>query len=571
MADRAEPSPEDIAGPALQPHSTSAPTMSSPTTAPAATSGPSTSPVRQEQSRAAPRIPVAGPSASRNLEASSPQAPPRSFSPVGVNESTPFTAGYPYQGGAGVPAGGYYSPQAAGSYYPPYAAYQPYTGALPSDVGTGAAGVAPGAGGGAALADNQPKTFMQRMAGSDEHWQWKLSLRVILIILDIVAIGAVAAIAAQSSNSSFSWFYYDGTGVMPYVLIPLIVSLIWCLIVVLVLLLRRPPRAVHPGIAVGIDLVLWLAFIFTLLFTVSDVIGVADWFNDIGELSGPYTYGNNYEGGYSLAPNGTWVWTQATNEYNNNYAILAQKTDMASPTTVATLSVSATSTSVDAAVTTPPPALSGAAKRALGISSASPYYPDSSYSDSPSSVSPYSYPPYSYSPYSSSDEYANPEPYTYNDPYAYGNRYTTDSNGFYVWITTTATGFAATATSSATRQCEPEFTSCAQQDAYVNRMWQQKPRRFALDLLAAIIQGIAVITHFTLFVWACVDTNRRNRLRRTNNMTMDVLQDMRQRGYVMVPAAAIPIGGDAQGQWQPTSPRAAEKAPAGAAPQVRFA
>lgn len=314
---------------------------------------------------------------------------------------------------------------------------------------------------------------------------------------------------------------------------------------------------------------LWLAFIFTLLFTVVDVVGVADWFDDISEFNGPYYYNNNQAGGYSLAPNDTWVWTQAANEYNNNYANLVQKTDMASPTTtVVTLSVSATSTSAEeAAVTTPPPALSGAAKRALGISSAS------SNPDSPSSVSPYSYPPYSYSPYSNSDAYSNPEPYTYDDPYAYGNRYTTDSNGFYVWITSTATGFAATATAttSVTRQCEPEFTSCAQQDAYVNQMWRQKPRRFALDLLAAIIQGIAVVTHFTLFVWACVDTHRRNRLRRTNTMTMDVLQDMRQRGYVMVPAATIPIGGDAQGQWQPTSPRAAEKAPAGAAPQVRFA
>lgn len=61
---------------------------------------------------------------------------------------------------------------------------------------------------------------MQRMASSDEHWQWKLSLRVILIILDIVAIGAVAAIAAQSSNVNYSWFYDDNTGVIPYVLIP---------------------------------------------------------------------------------------------------------------------------------------------------------------------------------------------------------------------------------------------------------------------------------------------------------------------------------------------------------------
>ncbi|CAK7274919.1 hypothetical protein SEPCBS119000_006420 [Sporothrix epigloea] len=552
MADRVEPSPEDIAGPALPAHSTSDPAMSSPNTAP------STSYVHQEQTRNAPPISVAGPSQPRNLGPSSPQAPPRSVSPVGVNESTPFTAGYPYQGGAGVPAGGYYGPQAAGGYHPSLAAYQPYTGATPYDVGTGAAAAAtPGAAGGAALADNQPKTFMQRMASSDEHWQWKLSLRVVLIVLDIIAIGAVAAIAAQSSNVNFSWFYDDGVGVMPYVLIPLVLSLVWCLIVVLVLLLRRPPRAVHPGIAVGVDLVLWLVLIFTLLFTVADVIGVADWFDDISELSGPYYYGNANAGGYSLAPNDTWVWTRATVEYNNNYYNLVQKTDSTSPTSVATLAVSATSTSGGAAATTPAPALSGAAKRALGVASASSIPGTYSYDSSPDSS--YTYSPYSYAPYS------DPEPYTYE------NRYTTDSNGYYVWITSTATAFATAATSTATRQCEPEFTSCAQQDAYVNQMWHQKPRRFALDLIAAIIQGIAVVMHFTLFVWACVDTHRRNRLRRTNAMTMDVLQDMRQRGYVMVPAAAMPIPVDAQGQWQPTSPRAAEKAPAGAAPQVRFA
>lgn len=577
MVDRQQPSPEDVAGPAMSaPHTTpslAAPTVSSPTTPAGSLPANSPSPVhpdleaatssQEQQSRGIPEITVAGPSSETNHQyatAGGPiQQPPRSFSPVGVNENTPFTASYPpYQAqyppqGQGVPPpGGYYGPQAATGGYAPVAGY-PYAGAA------------------VAAADNKPKTFAQRMAGSDEHWQWKLSLRVVLIVLDIIAIGAAAAVTANNANNNgfYSWYYFDDSYILPFTLIPLGVSFVWCLVVVLVLLLRKPPRAVHPGIAVGLDLVLWLAFIFTLLFTVSAVLSLHE-FGDSPSLDAPYYYSGSYGGGYSLAPNNSWVWTTTSDYYN--YYNLAQETGTAtvssalstSTTTTVATAVAASVTSVAAAAsqTTPAPALSKRAKRQLfGSSSAG------------VSSDPYSYDdPYTYSDYD--------EPYSYDDPY---DSYSTDSDGYYIYPTTTTTSTRARAT--ITRDCTPEFTSCAQQDAFVNKLWHDKDRRYALDMLVAIIQGIAIVLHFALFVWACVDTHRRNRMRRTNAMTMDVLQDMRQRGYVMVPAAegganAVPVGAMpgrdtmysyppapamGQEQWQgqqgPVSPRAAEKAP----------
>ena len=365
----------------------------------------------------------------------------------------------------------------------------------------------------------------------------------------------------------------------------LVVSLIWCLVVVLVLLLRRPPRAVHPGIAVGIDLVLWLAFIFTLLFSVVSVLSVA-------EFDGPDYYSNRYEGSYSLAPNDTWVWVQSTNDYYN-YHKLAKKTDAAGVTgltTISTVSASATRASADAAMTTPPPVLSAAAKRVLGLSSSTsdlfdinePLTYDDTYDDT------YTYGDPDYNdPYTYEDPDYN-DPYTYDDPF---DDYTTDSYGNYYLVTSTVSTTTTTSRlrPSATRDCSSEFTSCAEQDAYVNEVWHNKSRRYALELLAAIVQGIAIVTHFALFVWACVDTHRRNRARRTDAMALNLLQDMRQRGYVMVPAAdaaagmagrnavypyapaAMPVGGVTPAPWQPMSPRAAEKAPAAATTHERFA
>lgn len=309
---------------------------------------------------------------------------------------------------------------------------------------------------------------------------------------------------------------------------------------VLVLLLRRPPRAVHPGIAVGLDLVLWLTFIFTLLFTITAVLSLSEFGTDASQLQVPYYgYGSN-AGSYSLAPNNSWVYVPSTDRYYYNG--LAKETGAASSVSTATsvsVIVTVASTTMAIASTTPAavlPAVAAAAKRAVSDG-----FHFSSGQKSSASYYPYNSPYDSDYPYDSTDPYDSTYSDSYNDPYT---EYSTDSNGFYIFPTSTATrnGFGGTGTvgaasSTSTRDCTPEFASCEQQDAFVNSLWHDKPRRYALDMLAAIIQGLAIILHFTLFVWACVDTHRRNRLRRTTAMTMDVLVDMRQRGYVMVPAA----------------------------------
>lgn len=59
------------------------------------------------------------------------------------------------------------------------------------------------------------------------------------------------------------------------------------------------------------------------------------------------------------------------------------------------------------------------------------------------------------------------------------------------------------------------FSNCAEMDAYVNRVWQQHPTRAAVQWTAVACQWLALLLHFALWVWACVDTARRNKRKST--------------------------------------------------------
>ena len=78
--------------------------------------------------------------------------------------------------------------------------------------------------------------------------------------------------------------------------------MIWCAIVVLILLLRRIP--VHPGVEVGIDLILWLAFAILASFTILAAVDLVDYQSDddSGSDSGYYTTAANGSSVY-VAPN----------------------------------------------------------------------------------------------------------------------------------------------------------------------------------------------------------------------------------------------------------------------------
>ena len=172
--------------------------------------------------------------------------------------------------------------------------------------------------------------------------------------------------------------------------------MVWTLTYLLVLLARRPPRPVHPGVAVGLDLVLWLAYICTTLFVVVACVNVLSFGADgyIGRYSS--------SGSYTQTSDGTWVY---------------KPTDYM---------------------------LSRGRERDC----------DTGYTSS-----------------SSSSYYRS-----------YG---------------------------------EPEFSSCAEQDAWVNALWRASRQRGRVEVTGAVCQGVCLVLHFILFVWACVDTHRRNRRRPT--------------------------------------------------------
>lgn len=154
------------------------------------------------------------------------------------------------------------------------------------------------------------QTYFARLKAGEQHVFWKLGFRVAIIILDIIAIGTAAYILTQALSFRANPYtgFFSGPEVAPGTLIVAPISLIFCLVCILVLLLRRPPRPAHPGIAVGCDLVLWLAFLVTALFTTAAIFATASFGNDRTYLEDPSDYNGEYSGNYYLAPNNTWVY-----------------------------------------------------------------------------------------------------------------------------------------------------------------------------------------------------------------------------------------------------------------------
>jgi hypothetical protein len=282
--------------------------------------------------------------------------------------------------------------------------------------------------------------FITSLNAAEQHWPWKLSLRSILLIILIIGIGSTAYATANAGNTFGSGFegydYFFDSYYIPWGLIPLTVSFIWCAIAILVLLLRKRP--VHPGAAVGIDLVLWLAFIFSALFATASIYSVST-FGKGGEISDPSgwmsgSYGSkDYDGSYVYVPsNNSWV-------YNITWV-----------------------------------------------------------------------------------EGGDSSNYVYNS-----------TSGEYVSVDTPLD------TSNVTRDCTPAFASCADQDNFINELWHDKGRREGVLITSALMQYLAVLLHFTLFVWACVDTNRRRRqkgLGQAQLIAEKIIEDMQKKGQLTLHA-----------------------------------
>ncbi|ORY10982.1 hypothetical protein BCR34DRAFT_601736 [Clohesyomyces aquaticus] len=270
-----------------------------------------------------------------------------------------------------------------------------------------------------------PQTYRERLDAGEQHWRWKSSLRAILIVIGLIGLGCMAWATKTAQQTNYA-YELDDAYLVPWSLITFTLTIIWCVIVLLVLCLRQPPRPVHPGVAVGLDLVLWLAYIPTAMFALIAYLNVTGFGSD-GYIS---SYSSS--GHYEQAPNGTWVF-----EFSSNY-------------------------------------------------------PDSTRSCDGGRSS-----------------------------YWYGD------NG---------------------------FTSCAQEDAFVNALWQSKNYRANVEVVGVVCQFIALLLHFILFVWACVDTNRRNSRavnKDAEKLAAEIVMNMVRSGAIIqnpqaVPAAYMPPGNYSQ-------------------------
>jgi hypothetical protein len=263
-----------------------------------------------------------------------------------------------------------------------------------------------------ATTTDEPLSMNDKLNAGDRYWKFKFALMAVLIITGLIGIGCFGwlittpAFAVADTNSSYYWALWPS-------LLTWTISIIWCGICIIVFVVRK--RTVQPGLRVSMDLLLWLAFIVTALFSLLALMTLMDW----GRYGGPdeweYDYSSSsYNGDYVLASNNTWVWQENT-----------------------------------AYITAP--------------------------RDCTSSNSPFS---------------------------------------------------------------EMHFKDCAEQDAYINKVWAEKSHRYNVNLTGVVCQFFGLVLHFVLFVWACVDTNRYNRTKVSKDaekIAAGIVQTMISNGAIIPP------------------------------------
>ena len=138
---------------------------------------------------------------------------------------------------------------------------------------------------------------------NDPTYLWKIILRVLAIPLALVGIGSVAWAVRTGNNESIGnpYFYASYVMQLPWILIALGFSIIWNIVNIIVLLVRR--KWIHPGANVGCDLVLWLALAVT---GATANLGSVDYLNyyqggyygggtvDVGYGGGTYANGTQF-------------------------------------------------------------------------------------------------------------------------------------------------------------------------------------------------------------------------------------------------------------------------------------
>ncbi|XP_014562320.1 hypothetical protein COCVIDRAFT_32760 [Bipolaris victoriae FI3] len=259
---------------------------------------------------------------------------------------------------------------------------------------------------------DEPLSLNDKLNAGDRYWKFKFAIMAVIIITGLVGIGCFAWLMTTRTGASDYYILDSYWGLWPS-LISWSISIAWCLICIIVFVVRK--RTVHPGVRVSMELLLWLAFIVTALFALFSLQNIMDY----GMYGGPDQWGYDYSsssshGDYVLAANNTWVWQE-----------------------------------------------------------------DTSYITSPRDCT---------------------------------SRYSVFS--------------------------EMNFKDCAEQDAFVNKLWAEKPQRARVNLTGVVCQFFGLVLHFVLFVWACVDTHRRNRTKVSKDaekLAAGIVQTMIDNGAIIPP------------------------------------
>ncbi|CAI6332446.1 unnamed protein product [Periconia digitata] len=161
-------------------------------------------------------------------------------------------------------------------------------------------------------AQAEPLTLNDQLNAADRKWKWKIGMRIIIVLVSIIGMGCVAWIVANFTTSAkYKYFDWDTDDqfLIPWLLITFVLSIIWSSACIAVFFMRKTHEPMVPGAQVGIDLILWLAYVGTALCAVAATMSVASWGNS-GQIGGRYSYSSYNEGPWSYsAGNNSWTYS----------------------------------------------------------------------------------------------------------------------------------------------------------------------------------------------------------------------------------------------------------------------
>lgn len=150
------------------------------------------------------------------------------------------------------------------------------------------------------------------------------------------------------------------------------------------------------------------------------------------------------------------------------------------------------------------------------------------------------------------------------DSFAGHYHYAQNGTWVYQWDSDTDSYSPSSPTYRHVRTCEDHdssidpydyfFATCAEQDVFLNKLWQGKSSDLHLRLAAIAFGFISVICHFVLFIWACVDCHKHNRNKTSHDaekLAADIVQTMVKNGAV-IPSSAQSTHWGQPGYYQMT-------------------